>query len=279
MLYTSQLGKMRTELTKPINYWLKTNEGEVLMNDLIGKELQFKFAGIINCIICDRSIKKVFGQGSCYPCFINSPYNSECIIHPELCLGHEGKGRDPEWEKKNHVIDHTVYLALTSAVKVGITSAGNENVRWVDQGAWQTIKLANTPDRYTSGLIEVALKEFVTDKTNWQRMLKDERKTGVDLLEVKDELIDKLPEELQDFISDDDEVIEITYPVNEYPQKIKSVNFDKTPELGGKLIGIRAQYLIFEGGIVINIRKFSGYNVSLTVSEGAISNNEQVNLF
>jgi len=164
MIYTSQLSKMRVELTKPVSYWLRTNEGEVLMNDLIGKELQFKFKGAINCTVCDRAIKKVFGQGFCYPCFANAPENSECIIRPELCLGHEGKGRDAEWEKKNHVIDHTVYLALTSGVKVGITRGGNEHIRWIDQGAWQTIKLANAPDRYTSGLIEVALKEFVSDK-------------------------------------------------------------------------------------------------------------------
>jgi len=110
-------------------------------------------------------------------------------------------------------------------------------------------------------------------------MLKDERKEGVDLLEVKDELIDQLSEELQDFISDDDDVTEIIYPVNEYPQKVKSLNFDKTPELGGKLVGIRAQYLIFEGGMVINIRKFSGYNVSLNVSDSICDNKEQVSLF
>ena len=63
------------------------------------------------------------------------------------------------------VSPHTVYLALTSAVKVGITSSGNENTRWIDQGAWKTIKLADVPDRYTSGLIEVALKEYISDKT------------------------------------------------------------------------------------------------------------------
>jgi hypothetical protein len=279
MKYTSQLSKMRVELTNPVSYWLKTNKGEVLMNDFIGKQIDFKFEGSINCSVCDRAIKKVFGQGFCYPCFMNAPENSECIIRPELCLGHEGKGRDPEWEAKYHVQDHTVYLALTSGVKVGITRGGNEHNRWIDQGAWKTIMLAEAPDRYTSGLIEVALKEFVSDKTNWQRMLKDERKEDVDLLEVKDELIENLPEELQDFISDDDTITEIIFPVEEYPLKVKSLNFDKTPELGGKLVGIRAQYLIFEGGQVINIRKFGGYHVEFSVSEGSLEDAEQTTLF
>ncbi len=279
MNYISKLSKMRVELTNPVSYWLKTNKGEVLMNNFIGKNIDFIFNGTINCFVCGVVTKKAFGQGFCYPCFINAPENSECIIKPELCRGHEGKGRDPEWEAKNHVIDHSVYLALTSGVKVGITRKGNENTRWIDQGAWKTIILATTPDRFTSGLVEVALKEYVSDKTNWQRMLKDERKEDVDLLEIKDELIENLPEELQNFISDDDLITEIIYPVKEYPTKVKSLNFDKTPNLGGKLIGIRAQYLIFEGGQVINIRKFTGYNVEFSISEDSTQNKEQISLF
>ena len=156
-MYKSHLRKMRVEFNNPVDYWLPVEDGEVYMNDLIGKEIQLSFKGEINCGLCHRATKKSF-SGFCYPCFANAPENSECIIRPELCQGHEGKGRDPEWEEKNHVKDHTVYLALTSAVKVGITSGGNENTRWIDQGAWKTIKFADVPDRYTSGLIEVALK-------------------------------------------------------------------------------------------------------------------------
>lgn len=277
MNYLSKLTKMRVEYSNPINYWLKTSNGDLLMNDFIGKSIQLKFLGEINCSVCDRSTKKSF-NGFCYPCFANAPENSECIIRPELCLGHEGKGRDAEWEEKNHVIPHTVYLALTSGVKVGITRGGNEFTRWIDQGAWKTIKLAEVPDRYTSGLIEVELKEYISDKTNWQRMLKDERNEDIDLLESKDELIEYLPEELQDFISDDDDVYEINYPVHEYPTKVKSLNFDKTPIVRGELIGIRAQYLIFEGGEVINLRKFTGYNIELTVGD-KVQKSQQQTLF
>lgn len=273
-MYKSHLRKMRVEFNNPVDYWLPVEDGEVYMNDLIGKEIQLSFKGEINCGLCHRATKKSF-SGFCYPCFANAPENSECIIRPELCRGHEGKGRDPEWEEKNHVKDHTVYLALTSAVKVGITSGGNENTRWIDQGAWKTIKLANAPDRYTSGLIEVALKEYVSDKTNWQRMLKDERNEEVDLLESKDELIEYLPEELQDFISDDDDVCEINYPVNEYPVKVKSMNFDKTPDVGGVLVGIRGQYLIFEEGLVINLRRFTGYNIELIIVDAPAKAKQQ----
>jgi hypothetical protein len=52
------------------------------------------------------------------------------------------------------------------------------------------------------------------------------------------------------------------YPVNAWPEKVASFNFDKTPEVGGLLEGIKGQYLILEGG-VINLRKFSGYQVEV----------------
>ena len=278
MVYFSQLKKMRVKNNTPIDYWLPIDSGELHMNDLIGKFISLEFTGEINCSVCNRSTKKSFGNGFCYPCFINAPENSECIIRPELCLGHEGKGRDPEWELKNHVVPHTVYLALTSAVKVGITREGNEFTRWIDQGAWKTIKLATVPDRYTSGLIEVELKEYISDKTNWQKMLKDEKNSDIDLLDTKDELIEYLPEELQNYISDNDAIYELKYPIEEYPKKVKSLNFDKSPEVGGLLKGIRGQYLIFDGGEVINLRKFTGYNIKLTVG-GAPTKVQQKTLF
>lgn len=267
MNFSTHLRKMSVKNSVPISYWLPTNMGDVLMNDLIGKEITLEFFGQINCCLCNRSTKKTFGSGFCYPCFANAPENSECIIRPELCRGHEGKGRDPIWEKENHVVPHTVYLALTSAVKVGITRSGNEFTRWIDQGAWKTIKFAQVPDRYTSGLIEVELKSYISDKTNWRKMLANERAEEIDLLEVKEDLINYLPESLQDFISDDDDVYELHYPVETYPAKVKSLNFDKTPKIKGVLKGIRGQYLIFDRGEVINLRKFTGYNINLSVQD------------
>ena len=56
----------------------------------------------------------------------------------------------------------------------------------------------------------------------------------------------------------------IQYPVSEYPDKISSFNFDKDPNVEGTLLGIKGQYLILDDG-VINIRRFSGYNVTLSL--------------
>jgi hypothetical protein len=43
---------------------------------------------------------------------------------------------------------------------------------------------------------------------------------------------------------------------------VSSFNLDKTPSIGGTLLGIKGQYLIFDSG-VINMRKYGGYQVSL----------------
>jgi hypothetical protein len=265
MKYSGNLGKMHVEHTNPVTYDLEFGDQSVRINDLIGKRVRLSFAGRINCVNCGKITKKAFGEGYCYPCFISAPENAECIIRPELCEGHLGKGRDPEWELAKHVQPHVVYLALTSGVKVGVARVANTPDRWMDQGAWKVIVLAETPYRRLAGEIEVFLKDFVTDKTNWQRMLKNEMDTEADLVAEKEALLNELPEELGQYYSENDTVFEFNYPVGHYPSKVSSLNFDKTPVIEGQLEGLRGQYLILASGEVLNIRKFSGYWVDFEV--------------
>ncbi|MEZ4827723.1 MAG: DUF2797 domain-containing protein [Bacteroidia bacterium] len=265
MTYSGNLRKMRAEYTLPVSYSLKLGENEVNMNALIGHHIQLQYDGIIHCKICGKKINKVFGEGFCYPDFLNHPENSECIIRPELCEGHLGKGRDPEWELAHHVQPHVVYLAVASGLKVGVTRMEQVPVRWIDQGAWKAVRLAETPNRYTAGLIEVALKDHISDKTHWQKMLKNELAGDVNILEEKSRVLHLLPADLQQFLSSNDEITEIDYPVGSYPEKVKSINLDKTSRVEGQLSGIKGQYLIFESGEVLNVRKHTGYFVELSV--------------
>jgi hypothetical protein len=53
--------------------------------------------------------------------------------------------------------------------------------------------------------------------------------------------------------------------VIEYPTKIVSLNFDKTPNIEGIVKGIKGQYLILDIG-VLNIRKFSSYELEMAVN-------------
>ena len=109
------------------------------------------------------------------------------------------------------------------------------------------------------------MKAHLTDRTNWQRMLKNEV-IDADLVETKTSLVDTLDADLRQYIDTDDTVCSINYPVTEYPAKVKSVGFDKFPDIEGRLAGIKGQYLIFDDNRVLNIRKHNGYRVSVIVS-------------
>ncbi len=265
MRYNGTLLKMETKLVNPIEYELPIGDELIYMNPLIGKYIALKWLKEIYCVACGRKTNKSFAQGFCYPCFLNAPETSECIFRPELCRAQDGIARDMEWAENHCLQDHIVYLAISSGIKVGVTRSGQIPTRWIDQGAWQAIKLAKTPNRYTAGLIEVALKEHISDRTNWQRMLKNQLIEGVDLTIAKKDMIAHLPSDLQNYISEDDNITEINYPVNEYPEKVKSLSFDKLGEIAGRLWGVKGQYLIFDDGTVVNMRKHTGYMVELEV--------------
>ena len=257
---SGNLRKMQTRLGDVAHYTLMLDGVPVDMNAQIGEVISLCFDGVINCIACGRETKKSFGQGFCYPCFRDAPEASECIIRPELCRAHEGEARDMAWAEKHCLTEQIVYLARSSAVKVGITRASQMPTRWIDQGATDAIVFARVPNRYTVGLVEVAMKEHLTDRTNWQRMLKNEV-IDADLVATKAELADTLEPEFRQYVDADDTVCTIKYPVERYPEKVKSVGFDKQPEIEGRLVGIKGQYLIFDDNRVLNIRKHNGYRI------------------
>lgn len=261
MQITGNLRKMKTEMASPVLYSLRLGDEKVPLNEWLGRYITLRYERQINCVECGKKTAKSFAQGFCFPCFQKSPENAECIIRPELCRGHLGEGRDAQWETENHVQPHIVYLALSSGVKVGVTRSTQMPTRWIDQGASKAMVLAETPNRYYAGMIEVAMKTFLTDKTNWQRMLKGET-SAESLHEVKLILKEKLSEELACYFSANDELLEFSYPIIRHPAKVTSVSFDKLAEISGTLFGIKGQYLMFDDGRVINIRNHSGYLVS-----------------
>ena len=85
--------------------------------------------------------------------------------------------------------------------------------------------------------------------------------TDIDLITKKQEMKALLPEDLQSYIAEDNDITTINYPAIAYPTKVKSLSFDKIEEVTGTLMGIKGQYLIFDGGRVMNIRKHAGYLV------------------
>lgn len=265
MHISGNLLKMASKLNDTVDYYLNIKDKTYHINEMLGKNVTIEFKNEINCIHCGRKTSKSFSQGYCYPCFTTLPQTDQGVIRPELNRAHEGISRNMEWSEKNDLIEHYVYLSVTSNVKVGVTRHTQIPTRWIDQGAECAIILATTPYRQLAGLIEVELKQYANDKTNWRKMLSGNVDEVPDLLSLKDELADYLPEEYQEFISENDDITEIRYPVVTYPEKIKSINLDKTPTFEGLLTGIKGQYLMFNGGSVFNVRKHNGYKVDLRV--------------
>lgn len=265
--------KMKTALAQPVQYQLPVGDDMQAMNPLIGKNIQLNFNGTINCVSCGRETKKSFAQGHCYPCFRDLAECDMCIMKPETCHYDAGTCRQPEWGEAHCMQTHFVYLANSSGIKVGITRGTQVPTRWMDQGASQALPIFRVHSRYQSGLLEVELKKHVSDRTDWRKMLKGVPE-AIDLVTARDQLAEECSDEikaLQQRFGDnaielltEEEIVEINYPVDAYPEKLKSFNFDKQASIEGNLLGIKGQYLILDNG-VLNIRKFSGYNIELQV--------------
>ena len=266
------LAKMHVNLSAPVNYEMPLGEERVPVNALIGKVISLSYKGAIHCTHCSRKTNKSFSQGYCYPCFKRLAQCDLCIMSPERCHYDQGTCREPEWGDKFCMKPHYVYLANSSGIKVGITRAENIPSRWIDQGAVQALPIFAVDTRYQSGLVEVIFKQHVADKTNWRTMLKGQVDT-LDLVAIRDQLFEECADEITALQTQygiqaiqpqtSAEAIKIEYPVLQYPTKVTSLNFDKTPDIEGTLLGVKGQYLILDTG-VLNIRKFTGYTIEIS---------------
>lgn len=266
------LQKMRVEPVSPVNYSLELGENSIAVNDYLGQAIAIDYLGTINCSHCGRLTKKSFNQGYCYPCFKRLAQCDSCIMSPEKCHYHVGTCREPEWGDEFCMQDHIVYLANSSGIKVGITRGTQIPTRWIDQGAIQALPIVRVKTRQQSGLVEVVLKQHVSDRTQWQRMLKGQIEV-LDLGESWRELQLACAEEFTQLqeqfglqaiqLLDTEMAVRFDYPVQQFPDKVKAHNLDKQARVEGVLMGIKGQYLMLDTG-VINIRKFTSYNIAFS---------------
>jgi len=263
MVVTGTLRKMQTELQETVQYYWVFKDNFIHINQLLDKKIHVKHVAN-ECLNCSLD-KKIWRQGFCYDCFSSAPQAGDWIMKPELSRAHlDEEDRDLEYEKKVQLKPHIVYLANSSNVKVGVTRKTQVPTRWIDQGAHEAFAILETPNRYLAGITEVALKEYVADKTNWRKMLTNSIE-NVDLLRFRESIIEHIPQEAKKYILEPENELKINFPVLQYPTKVKTVNLSKTPEHTGVVKGIKGQYLIFEDGHVMNVRSHEGYVIDLTV--------------
>ena len=275
MKKTGHLRKMVTSLgatpASPVEYQLPLDDELISLNKYIDEKIKLKYLGEIHCVECGRKTNKSYNQGFCYPCFKSLAKCDMCIMKPETCHYHLGTCREPEWGEEHCMQDHYVFLAKSSGIKVGITRGSQIPTRWIDQGASEALPIFKVSNRLLSGKLEETIKNHVSDRTDWRKMLKGTPES-IDLSAKCFELIKASETEINEIEQEygkseiqllDEKQINIEFPVEKYPEKVKSLNFDKDPEVEGVLQGIKGQYLILDTG-VINIRKFGGYLIEFS---------------
>lgn len=274
-IFEGQLSKMQAILPADgrAQYQLSLGNSQVAMHELIGQPLQFSYAGAIHCQNCQRKTNKSYSGGFCFPCSQKLAQCDLCFMKPEICHFDKGTCREPDWGLSVCMQDHIVYLANSSGLKVGITRIGQVPTRWLDQGATQAVPIFRVKSRYQSGLVEVLFKQHVSDRTDWRKMLKGDAEP-LDLPAQRDRLMQEFAADIAALQAQfepgaitplpAENMLSIQYPVAQYPDKIKALNFDKTPQIEGVLQGIKGQYLLLDSG-VLNIRKFAGYQVALNL--------------
>lgn len=271
-LLSGPLSKMSSSLDKQVAYSLRVGDQSVPLNGYLGKQIKIEFTGQISCENCGRKTKKSFSQGYCYPCMMKLAACDACIMSPEKCHYAAGTCREPEWGETFCMQEHIVYLANSSGLKVGITRGTQVPTRWIDQGAAQAVPIYRVATRHLSGLVEVVFKNYVNDRTNWRTMLKEDAplidlqaerdklfvKLEGDIASLRDAFIESAPTQLPN-----EQVVELNYPVLQYPSKVTSLNLEKTPVIEGVLLGIKGQYLLLDTGC-INLRKYTSYHVNFS---------------
>ncbi|MCB0446360.1 MAG: DUF2797 domain-containing protein [Gelidibacter sp.] len=263
MTYEGVLTKMETEFSHPIQYYLVFENDFLNMNQLLDKTITIQFVKY-QCLNCGLD-KQIYRQGFCKSCFFDIPQAADWIMRPELSTAHlDQEDRDLEYEKKVQLQPHVVYLANSSNVKVGVTRKSQIPTRWIDQGAHEAIEIVEVPNRYLAGITEVALKEHISDKTNWRTMLKNDI-VDENLVEWRERLKQYVPDEAKDYFIESNTETNLEFPVLQYPEKPNSLNLDKTPIYKGVLKGIKGQYLLFKDQTVFNVRGSEGYVVKIDI--------------
>ena len=255
----------------PGQYALIHDHGQYDLSTALHKKITIRHSGKLACCFCNRSIKKVYQGGYCFPCMQNLARCDLCVVKPELCHFHNGTCREPEWGLKHCMQPHIVYASFTSGMKIGLTRKERLKNRWLEQGALGAAALLETNSRYHAGLIESSVAKGMADKTNWRKMLAQESLPNHIWDEHKDHILQLLNESLlqhADIVKEYQLLEPKWFDLNIdvcVPQKIKSIKPAVDSPIEGTLRAFRGHYMVFDEAVV-NMRSLVGYELEIMVS-------------
>ena len=274
-------GQSHTPLITVVEYALLLDEQRISLSAQVGQSIRLKFLGQRTCGNCHASVNKLEGGGYCKNCFFSLARCDRCFVSPERCHFAQGTCREPQWGESYCMQPHVVYLANSSGPKVGITRADRNFYRWLSQGAVQGMVIAHAKTRRDAGLLEVAIKSKVSDKTNWRRMVSMQPQ-NLDLLQLARQLQSaiELPEGTQwvsAMIGHD-----LAYPIQSHAPAQRLIISETNPELLDNLHGIKGQYLLLSQG-AFNVAAHVGMTVEVefapAIDAAKLNTSDQLNLF
>ena len=264
-----------------VQYTLGVGGQSLPLDALVGRTVAFTFLGDVLCAGCGARSAVSLGSGYCRRCFLTLPQCDRCFRSPEHCHHHLGTCRDPAWGSRVCMAPHVVYLAETSALKVGITRPGRVHARWMEQGALQARPWLLARSRRIAGEVEVRVRAHIGDRTNWRQMLRH-RAPDRDLARVALECDDRFAEALDalrgEFGADALQPApaaatwQARYPLpdNGAPS-LQALRLAATGDVvQGRVLGAKARYLVLDGG-VFNTATHEGLLVRLALDVAPVS--------
>jgi hypothetical protein len=263
------LGKLEIQEGQPARYTLVLGEQRVALNPLLGRQVRLTWAGLIQCTACGRKIRRSFQNGTCFPCFSTRADCDRCILQPQLCHYKNGSCRNDFFAKSHCLRPHFLYLAETSGLKVGVTRQAATPTRWLDQGACQALPILRLGERHAAGLLEREFARLIPDRTQWKTMLQRRVDPGqlLDLPSLRDQLLSRLSEEIRTVTQQfppgwveelPQEGTRFFHYPGDLPGAWRSFKPNQDAPIGGRLLGMKGQYLLFDEG-VFHVRRFEGH--------------------
>lgn len=245
-------------------YALCFDGGQVLpLDGLVGAGIGFTFDGVVVCRNCGAESRRSFGGGYCYDCFRTLARCDLCVVSPDRCHYALGTCREPAWGEAFCMQPHRVYLANSSGIKVGITRAGREIGRWLDQGAIQGLVILEADSRRSAGLVEVTIARQLPDRTDWRKMLRADV-PELDLEGERDRIRAaglELPEGVR--WAEGGNVTRLSYPLPRSEPPAATLKLTDG-DIRGNLLGMKGQYLVLSSG-AFNVRQHAGYRINFSV--------------
>ena len=88
--------------TVDVGYDLLIDTDRLDLADCIGHGVILRYRDAMQCLSCERTIRKAYGRAYCYDCFISLARTDLCFVSPDRCHFNAGTCREPSGAQASH---------------------------------------------------------------------------------------------------------------------------------------------------------------------------------